>query len=156
MSTAAHQVHRNARIHTLDPARPSASVLVVGGGTIAAVGDAELLDQVVGEPEIVDHGGAFLMPGLGDVHNHHMTAGRADLLELELDAATDLQGLLGPLPTPMELTRTVIRHALNPDQVLAGGKLIVRVQHLPAPDDLAVRPRARARPRRPTGYGHLG
>ncbi|TWF80559.1 hypothetical protein FHX44_116502 [Pseudonocardia hierapolitana] len=94
MSITADQVHRNARIHTLDPARPAASVLVVAGGTIAAVGDEELLGRVVGEPEVVDHGGAFLMPGLGDVHNHHLTAGRADLFELQLDAAADLQDLL--------------------------------------------------------------
>lgn len=33
---------------------------------------------------------------------------------------------------------------------------LARVQDLPAPDDLAVRSRSRARPRRPTGYGHLG
>jgi len=94
MSITADQLHRNARIHTLDPARPSASVLVVADGAIAAVGDEDLLDEVAGEPEIVDHGGAFLMPGLGDVHNHHMTAGRADLFELQLDAAADLNGLL--------------------------------------------------------------
>lgn len=88
------RVHRNARTHTLDPARPSASVLLVADGRVAAVGDADLLEQVVGDPEVVDHDGAFLMPGLADVHNHHLLAGRADLYELALDGAADLTGLL--------------------------------------------------------------
>jgi predicted amidohydrolase YtcJ len=90
MSIIADQVHRNARIHTLDPARPSASVLVVAGGRVAAVGGEELLGEVGGEPEVVDHGGAVLVP----VHNHHLLAGRADLYELQLDATADLHGLL--------------------------------------------------------------
>jgi hypothetical protein len=33
---------------------------------------------------------------------------------------------------------------------------LARVQDLPAPDDLPVRSRSRARPQRPTGYGHPG
>jgi predicted amidohydrolase YtcJ len=90
----ADTVHRNARIYTLDPTRPWASVLLVRDGRVAAVGDDELLDRVDGDPEVVDHGGAFVMPGLGDVHNHHLVAGRADLFELQLDAAADLPGLL--------------------------------------------------------------
>jgi predicted amidohydrolase YtcJ len=90
----ADTVHRNARIYTLDPARPWASVLVVRDGLVAAVGDEELLDRVDGACEVVDHQGAFLMPGLGDVHNHHMLAGRADLLELQLDGSADVEGLL--------------------------------------------------------------
>jgi hypothetical protein len=87
-------VHRNARIYTLDPAQPWASVLLVRDGVLAAVGDDDLLGRVESEPEIVDHAGAFVMPGLGDVHNHHMLAGRADRFELQLDAAADLRGLL--------------------------------------------------------------
>ncbi|MGI5127821.1 amidohydrolase [Pseudonocardia sp. CA-107938] len=92
--TTVDRVHRNARIHTFDPARPSASVLLVADGRVAAVGDAALLDQVDGDPEVVDHDGAVLMPGLSDVHNHHLLAGRADLYELTLDGQADLTGLL--------------------------------------------------------------
>jgi predicted amidohydrolase YtcJ len=87
-------VHRNARIYTLDPVRPWASVLLVAVGTIVAVGDEELLGQIDGTPEVVDHGGAFVMPGMADVHNHHMIAGRADLFELQLDGTADLPGVL--------------------------------------------------------------
>ncbi|MEV4645517.1 amidohydrolase [Saccharopolyspora sp. NPDC049357] len=94
MTIKADVVHRNARIHTLVPAQPRASVLLVADGRIAAIGDEQLLEQVQGAPEVVDHGGAVLMPGLVDVHNHHMIAGRADLFELQLDPTADLPALL--------------------------------------------------------------
>ncbi|QKV97641.1 amidohydrolase [Streptomyces sp. NA02950] len=90
----ADAVHHNARVYTLDPALPWASVLVVAGGAIAAVGGEELLDEIAGTPEVVNHHGGFLMPGLADVHNHHMLAGRADLFELQLDPTTDVDGVL--------------------------------------------------------------
>ena len=93
MATAV-SVHRSARIYTLDPARPWASVLLVRDGRVAAVGDDDLLRELPSNTEVIEHGGAFLMPGLGDVHNHHMLAGRADLFELQLDAGADLNGLL--------------------------------------------------------------
>jgi hypothetical protein len=41
-------------------------------------------------------------------------------------------------------------------RVIEGPADLACAQDLPAPDDLAVRSRSRARPRRPTGYGHLG
>ncbi|QPP05280.1 amidohydrolase [Streptomyces bathyalis] len=94
MTVKADVAHRNARIHTLDPAQPLASVLLVADGTLVAIGGEELLEQVEGAPEIVDHGGSVLMPSLADVHNHHMIAGRADLYELQLDASADLSVVL--------------------------------------------------------------
>jgi predicted amidohydrolase YtcJ len=90
----AQTVHRNARFHTLDAARPHASVLTVSGGRITAVGEEDLLDRISGDPEVVDHGGAPVLPGLGDVHNHHQLAGRADLFELQLDGNAALPDLL--------------------------------------------------------------
>lgn len=94
MQIAADTVHRNATFHTLDPARPRASTLAVADGRIVAVGDDDLLDRVGGDPEVVDHGGAAVLPGLGDVHNHHQVAGRADLFELQLDGNAGLQEVL--------------------------------------------------------------
>jgi predicted amidohydrolase YtcJ len=94
MTMRADAVHRNARIHTLDASHPWASVLVIRDGRVAAVGGDELLDQVDGDPPVIDHDGSFVMPGLGDVHNHHLLAGRADLFELQLDGTADLDGLL--------------------------------------------------------------
>jgi predicted amidohydrolase YtcJ len=97
MPTVADSVHRNARIYTVDTARPWASVLVVRDGRAVALGGEELLSDVGGDPEVVDHHGAFVMPGLGDVHNHHMLAGRAELFELQLDGGADLDGLLAAI-----------------------------------------------------------
>ena len=59
----------NARIHTLDKARPEASALVVDGGHLVAVGGEELLDQFI-QAERQDMGGHILLPGLTDAHLH--------------------------------------------------------------------------------------
>ena len=60
MPIVADAVHHNARIYTLEPDQPWASVLLLRDGLVVAVGDEELLDQVGGTPEVVDHDGAFL------------------------------------------------------------------------------------------------
>ncbi|MBF4562824.1 amidohydrolase family protein [Microbacterium sp. VKM Ac-2870] len=81
---------RNARITTMDPLRPSATVLVIRGGIIAAVGDDDLIARH-SDLAVHDLGGRAVLPGFIDVHNHHAVAGRADLFELVLpvDATFD-------------------------------------------------------------------
>jgi predicted amidohydrolase YtcJ len=59
----------NARIHTLDPARPSASALVIDGGRLLAVGGDELSAEFDGA-EREDLGGRVVLPGLNDAHLH--------------------------------------------------------------------------------------
>jgi predicted amidohydrolase YtcJ len=59
----------NARIHTLDPARPSASALVIEAGRILAVGGEDLLD-VFTDASREDMGGRIVLPGLVDGHIH--------------------------------------------------------------------------------------
>ncbi len=103
-------IHHNAVIYTLDPEAPWASVLVVENGRVAAVGGEDLLEPGTA---LVDHGGAFLMPGLADVHNHHLLAGRADLFELQLDGHADLSGLLATVKTWAD--------DLGPDAWVVGG-----------------------------------
>jgi predicted amidohydrolase YtcJ len=59
----------NARIRTLDPTRPTASVLAVNGGRVLAAGGDELLAEFDGlEPH--DLGGRTVLPGLNDAHIH--------------------------------------------------------------------------------------
>lgn len=57
----------NARIHTLDPARETASALLIERGEILAVGKEELL-EVPAERE--DLGGRVVLPGFTDAHIH--------------------------------------------------------------------------------------
>jgi hypothetical protein len=59
----------NARIHTFDPACPSASVLAVEWERVVAVGGDELLAECE-RAECEDMRGRVLLPGLTDAHLH--------------------------------------------------------------------------------------
>ncbi|MER7013789.1 amidohydrolase [Saccharopolyspora sp. NPDC000359] len=84
-----------ATVCTVDSGRPWASDLAIAGGTVLVVGDRDEVARHRGAgTEVVDLGGAFVMPGLVDVHNHHALAGMADLFELSVDPAADLPGVL--------------------------------------------------------------
>jgi len=59
----------NARIHTFDPARPTASVMVLDGERIKDVGGEELLGEYE-NADRQDMGGQVVLPGLTDAHIH--------------------------------------------------------------------------------------
>ena len=81
--SAADLVLTNAVVHTLDPALPQATAFAIAGGQILAVGSDEEIRSFAGPAaEIRDLGGAVVLPGLVDVHNHHLMAGEADLFQL--------------------------------------------------------------------------
>jgi predicted amidohydrolase YtcJ len=75
----------NAHIATLDPNAPEASALAVRDGKVVGVGTVESLHDAFHGPDtrVVDMGGATVMPGLHDAHNHHQIAGKGDLMEIE-------------------------------------------------------------------------
>ncbi|WP_018682893.1 amidohydrolase [Actinokineospora enzanensis] len=75
---AADLILTNATVYTVDADRPWATSLAVENGKVSS------LDEVEAGPdtEVRDLGGAFVMPGLVDVHNHHALAGRSALFEL--------------------------------------------------------------------------
>jgi predicted amidohydrolase YtcJ len=59
----------NARIHTLDQARPVASAIVLDGERIRGIGGDELLTECEGADH-EDMGGRVILPGLTDAHIH--------------------------------------------------------------------------------------
>jgi predicted amidohydrolase YtcJ len=60
----------NARVITLDPARPAAGALLIAGEMIAAVGGDELAEQAGPAVEKIDLQGRVVMPGMTDAHIH--------------------------------------------------------------------------------------
>ena len=63
------KILHNARIYTLEKARPLASVIALDHGEIVAVGGEELLREFEGAPR-EDLGGRVVLPGLSDAHLH--------------------------------------------------------------------------------------
>src|SRR5581483_10108096 len=120
---AADYVLTGGTIYTLDPDRPWATDLAVGNGRLLAVGSA---DDVAGHrgpaTEVREMGGAFVLPGFVDVHNHHVLAGQAELFELTFPVATPFEEIL-------ELVR---EHAktLGPDEWILGGSWATTMQPL--------------------------
>jgi hypothetical protein len=65
----------NASVRTLDPARPAAEAVAIRDGLIAAVGSAAEARAAAGSAEVVDAGGATVVPGLVDAHIHPFEPG---------------------------------------------------------------------------------
>jgi predicted amidohydrolase YtcJ len=61
----------NARVHTVDPARPWAEAVAVDDGRVAWVGpDADARELEGPDTEVLDAQGASVLPGFIDAHNH--------------------------------------------------------------------------------------
>lgn len=73
---------------------PSPVSIAIAGGLVTAVSE-ESLEHLVGpHTQRRDMRGAFVMPGLVDVHNHHAIAGRAELFELSLPVGASRDEIL--------------------------------------------------------------
>ena len=82
MPHTADLVVRNARVYTFDDDATVAGGFAVRDGLIVEVGSGTDLDALVGpDTRVEDLGGAVVIPGLVDAHNHHSVAGRAELFE---------------------------------------------------------------------------
>ena len=61
----------NAKVYTVDPKRPRAEAFAVRAGRFAAVGsNAEIKAMAGGGVQVIDAGGANVVPGFIDCHNH--------------------------------------------------------------------------------------
>ena len=74
----------NARVLTMDPARPRAAAVAVAGGRIVGVFDGA---PDVSATEVIDLKGATLIPGFHDAHNH-MAGFGLSLTEVDLRAGS--------------------------------------------------------------------
>lgn len=78
-----------AKIHTMDPARPTAQAMAWDDkGRLLAVGDAETLRARYPDARRIDAGDATVIPGLIDAHGHLMGLGQS-LMRADLVGARD-------------------------------------------------------------------
>jgi predicted amidohydrolase YtcJ len=91
----------NARVRTMDAARPEAEAVAVRGNRIAAVGTNEEIRRMAGaRTRVVDAGGASVLPGFNDAHVHFLSGG-FQLSSVDLRDA----------PTPQEFAERIRRFA---------------------------------------------
>lgn len=114
-----HQPHpehifTGARIYSGNPAAPWAESIAITSGRISAIGSTEVVTALAGPRTVLrELDGAFVMPGLIDVHTHHFLAGREDLFELRIPLGAHLD----------EIVESVRRHStdLPEDAWVVGG-----------------------------------
>ncbi len=88
---AADLIIRNAKIWTVDAARPEAEAVAVLGDRIVAVGSASEIEAWRGaKTQVADAGGKRLLPGFNDAHVHFFDGG-AQLDQVQLNDATSAQ-----------------------------------------------------------------
>ncbi len=85
MGAPADLILHNAAIYTADDGRSRAEALAVRDGLIVAVGRAIEVEALGGPgTRRIDAQGRHVLPGIIDVHNHHLRGGQADLYELNI------------------------------------------------------------------------
>lgn len=93
--TVADLILHGAVVRTADRSRPHATALAIADGRLIAVGgDDEVLTTAGPDTEVRDLGGAAVVPGLVDVHNHHLMAGEAELFQLAFPPTAGLDEVL--------------------------------------------------------------
>ncbi len=91
-------VFTGGRVHPMDDDRVVQALVVDDGRVVFAGDDASALAFVGPGTERVDLGGATVLPGFTDAHNHLLWSG-ADLLLVDLYAARDLAALEAAVTT---------------------------------------------------------
>ena len=87
----------NARVRTMDPARPAAEAVAVHGGRILAVGDAPDVGALRGpDTRVIDAAGNSVIPGVHDAH-FHLMMGAQGIEDAQLGHVTEIAGLANAL-----------------------------------------------------------
>jgi predicted amidohydrolase YtcJ len=115
----------NARVHTVDRARPSAQAVAVCGEVIAKVGtDAEVRRLAGPKTRVIDAGGRLLLPGFNDAHVH-LVSGADAIVGVDLrpskdeaDLARRLRDHVGTLPKGRWITGGYWDHEAWPGKAL--------------------------------------
>lgn len=89
----------NGLVRTLAEGQPAAEAVLVRSGRVIAVGStSDLRGQAAGAPREIDLGGATLLPGFIESHNHFLSSGLAfrhvDLRAHRCDSIGEMQRLL--------------------------------------------------------------
>jgi predicted amidohydrolase YtcJ len=80
-------VLKNARVITMDPARPAAALVAITGDKISAVGPKDILGRVTGAgTRVIDCAGRTVLPGFNDAHLHLFSLVRK-LLSIDVSPA---------------------------------------------------------------------
>ena len=86
---------QNGKVYTLDRSRPWAEAIAVRGGKIVAVGrDGDIAALAGPGTRTVDLRGRMVLPGIIDVHNHHLRGGQADLFETNFSPLLSFDDIL--------------------------------------------------------------
>jgi predicted amidohydrolase YtcJ len=92
---AADLIFENGKIYTVDRRMPWAEAVAIRNGKIVFVGTTAGAREWQGpQTGIVDLKSRMMMPGLGDVHNHHTRGGQLDLFELGFRASLSFDDIL--------------------------------------------------------------
>ncbi|MBK0400979.1 amidohydrolase [Limibaculum sp. M0105] len=98
-------VLHDARITTLDPARPEAEAIAISNGKVLATGRTDVITRLAGpNTKFIDAGGRRVIPGLNDSHTHLIRGGLNFNMELRWENVPSLADALRMLKEQAERT----------------------------------------------------
>ncbi len=114
---AADLILTGAAVYTLDPERPWAEALAIGGGQILAVGSRAEITAVY-RGEIRDLAGGMVLPSFHDAHAHPISGG-VEMGQCDLDAAGSVEETLALIEACHQATPDT--DAPDDDWLVGGG-----------------------------------